>query len=58
MTEAEVALLINSLSATLPSLIALYKQITENRQGVKTLQELLSDADAQYDANIRQLQGE
>ena len=55
MTEAEVLALINSLSATLPSLLALYQKITANRQGVKTLAELVADADTQYQANLKQL---
>ena len=55
MTEAEVAALINSLAATIPSLLSLYQSITANRQGTKTVAELVADADTQYQANLNQL---
>ena len=58
MNETQTILLINNLAATLPSLIALYQTLSANRQGVKTIQELLADADATYQANLSQLANE
>ena len=58
MTEAQILLLINSLSTSIPSLVALYRTITANRQGTKTIYELLADADTQYDAVIAAAQAE
>jgi hypothetical protein len=48
MNEAQVLALIGSLSTSIPPLLAAYKQITANRAGVKTLQQLIDEGNQTF----------